>query len=111
MLIVAVAGAHEEAVTHEALRPWHCSQVSRAGRRCLTGDGIGREYVSSVTANTWRTPESFERTNQGAPGRMWQRTHPTRAWGESTNAVYCGAMTVWHVSPQNRFDSMYSTPL
>src|SRR5512144_1666884 len=59
---------------------WHCSQVSRAGRRFVTGEGIGRENVLSVTANTWRVPESFDLTNHGAPDPMWQPTHGTRAW-------------------------------
>jgi len=31
---------------------WHCSQVSLAGRRCFTGEGMGLEYVLKVTAKT-----------------------------------------------------------
>ena len=42
---------------------------------------------------------------------MWHWTQPTREWGESTKALYSGAITVWQVRPQNWFDSMYSTPL
>ena len=44
------------------------SQVSRAGRKSLIGVGIGREYVSNMTANTWRTPLILAFTNQLAPG-------------------------------------------
>ncbi len=49
---------------------WHCSQVSRAGRSCSTGEGIGREYVLKATAKTCRTPEILARTNHGAPEPM-----------------------------------------
>src|SRR5262249_13150495 len=90
---------------------WHCSQVSRAGRRCLTGDGMGREYVPSATAKSCRVPESFERTNQDAPDPMWHSTQATREWGEFRYAVYSGAITVWQVVPQNWTESMCSTAL
>ena len=59
---------------------------------------------------TWRTPSIFALTTQGAPGPMWQLAHAMRECGESRYAVYSGAITVWHVRPQNRAESMYSTP-
>ena len=61
---------------------WHCSQVSRAGRRLWTGVGIGRSKVLKVTANTCQVPESLLFTNQLAPGPMWHCTHSTRECGE-----------------------------
>ncbi len=62
---------------------WHCSQVSRAGRRSWTGEGIGRECVLNVTAKTCRSPDIFDLTNQGAPGPMWHCTQTTRECGPS----------------------------
>ena len=68
---------------------WHCSQVSRAGRRCFTGDWIGRAYVSRLTAKSCRVPESFERTNQRRRGDValhtadagMRRVHVGRVFG------------------------------
>ena len=90
---------------------WHCSHVSRAGRRVCTGEGIGREYVPKATATTCRTPSIFALTNQGRPGADVALAHATRECGESRYAVYSGDMTVWHVCPQNWAESMYSTPM
>lgn len=64
----------------------------------------------SATANSCRVPDSLERTNQGAPGPMWHSTHPTREWADSLKAAYSGAITEWHVTPQNSVESMYFTP-
>src|SRR5512139_1877990 len=61
---------------------WHCSQVSRAGRKSLIGVGMGRENVLKVTARTWRKPLIFDLTYQLAPGPMWQEAQETRACGE-----------------------------
>ena len=90
---------------------WHCSQVSRAGRSCSTGEGIGLEWVLKATAMTWRTPDSFDFTNHDAPGPMWHWAQPTREWGDSRKAVYSGCITSWQVVPQKAFESMCSTPL
>jgi len=49
---------------------WHCSQVSRDGRRLSIGVGMGRGYRLKFTEITCQEPDSFERTNQGAPGPM-----------------------------------------
>ena len=59
-------------------------------------------------ANTCRVPESLERTNQPAPGPIWQSTQRTRAWGEFWCAVSSGCMTAWQVFPQNSTESMNS---
>src|SRR5512141_2531931 len=89
---------------------WHCSHVSRAGRRLVTGEGIGRENVLSVTANTWRVPDSFDRTNHGAPEPIWHPTQGTRAWLPAWYAVYSGCITSWHTVPQKVTESMNSMP-
>src|ERR1700683_3502705 len=62
---------------------WHCSQVSRAGRRLWTGVGMGVGYECKATATTCRSPEILLFTNQPAPGPMWHCTHSTRECGES----------------------------
>src|SRR5215208_2731883 len=75
---------------------WHCSHVSRAGRRLVTGDGIGRECVLNVTAYSCLAPDSFDRTNHGAPGPMWHWTHATRACGPPWYEANSGCITSWH---------------
>jgi hypothetical protein len=62
---------------------WHCSHVSIAGLRSVTGAGIGREYVLKVTANTCLVPDSFDFTNHDAPAPMWHCTQVTRECGPS----------------------------
>jgi hypothetical protein len=89
---------------------WHCSQVSRAGRRLCTGDGMGRGYRPRVTEMSCQLPESFDFTNQPAPGPMWHSTQRTRACAERLCALSSGSMTLWH-EPQKAFESITSRPL
>src|SRR5512132_2715183 len=90
---------------------WHCSHVSRAGRRFSMGVGTGRGYRSNATAITCQVPESFDLTNQFAPGPMWHSVHATRACGERLYAVYSGLITEWHAPPQKSVESITSTLL
>src|ERR1043165_9321878 len=85
---------------------WHCSHVCCAGRRFLTGVGIGRGNLFETTAESGCARDGFERTSQLAPGPTWQPTQPTRACGESLYAVYSGVIGVWHVAPQNWSESV-----
>ena len=55
-------------------------------------------------------PESFDFTNQLAPGPMWHSTQRTRACGERLCAVTSGSMTLWH-EPQKAIESITSSPL
>src|SRR5450755_1740177 len=90
---------------------WHCSQVSRAGRRLCTGFGIGVGYRLKATDTICQEPEILDLTNQSAPGPMWQSAQRSLLCDERWKAVYSGCMTVWHTVPQNGTDSITSTPL
>src|SRR3990167_6730395 len=85
---------------------WQFWHVCSAGRRSCTGDGIGLGNVLPIVLKICRTPESFERTYQSAPGPMWHSTHLIRACGDWVYRVYSGFMTVWQVVPQNCTDSV-----
>ena len=62
-----------------------------------------------MTETTCQAPESFDFTNQVAPGPMWQPTHSTREWEETSWASCSGSMTLWQ-EPQNSVDSMKVMP-
>src|SRR5664279_2980566 len=90
---------------------WHCSQVSRAGRRLWTGLGIGVGYRCRATDTICHEPEIFDFTNQSAPGPMWQSAQRSLLCDERWKAVCSGSITVWQTVPQNGTDSITSTPL
>ena len=74
-----------ELVAVELLRPVALLAGLARGPQVLhRRRGSGASTVSKVTAKSWRVPDSFERTNQPAPGPMWHCTQPTRACGESS---------------------------
>jgi hypothetical protein len=56
VIVFVLASSSANLVRTSSLSPWnfwgqwHCSQVSRAGRRSFTGEWIGREWVLKVTA-------------------------------------------------------------
>ena len=90
---------------------WHCSQVSRAGRRSCTGDGIGRECVLKVTAYTCRSPDSFD-LHEPRRARADVALHARRraSAGRPGTPANSGSITSWHSCPQNCGESMYSMP-
>src|SRR5664279_2330647 len=117
VLVMELASSSPNLVCTCSLSPtclvgqWHCSQVSRAGRRLCTGLGIGVGYRFRATDTICHDPEILDLTNQSAPGPMWQSAQRSLLCDERWNAVCSGSITVWHTVPQKATDSITSTPL